>query len=335
MEQNLRFLPLLLILMLAFMVPLILSRMRRLPVVVGEILAGILIGKSGLRLIREDFTLAFLAGVVFSFLTPAEDEQIRHKLDAIGFGFFVPIFFITVGMRFDFPALLRNKATWILTPLLLAAAFVIKIFPALLFRIFFPWRKTLGGGLILSARLSLIIAASGIGLRLGVIGEATNAAFILVAAVTSTLAPILFNWIIPLKEQKQTLPILIYGLNDLARQVARELERRGEKVNFIQLPAFPDSSKDGTGLPAAEDEKKVTSFEKQILQNARALLALDTDDGNNLWVCRKAIKSGLAHVIAMVHNPTQLPAFNELGGSADIYAGHVQGHSARPDGLQS
>jgi len=63
MEQNLVFLPLLLVLFLAFLVPPLLSRVRWIPVVVGEIMAGILIGRSGLNLIRADSVLAFLAEI--------------------------------------------------------------------------------------------------------------------------------------------------------------------------------------------------------------------------------------------------------------------------------
>ena len=141
---------------------------------------------------------AFLAGAVLSLLDKPADEQARQHLDAIGFGFFVPLFFITVGIGFDFRKLLGDKNTLLLAPLLLVAAFAIKILSALILRLSFNWRQTFAGGFLLSARLSLIIAASGIGTSLGIIQESTNAAFILIAALTSTLAPLLFNGSDPL-----------------------------------------------------------------------------------------------------------------------------------------
>ena len=58
MEENLNFVPLLLVLLLAFIVPMLLGRIRWLPVVVGEILAGVLIGHSGLNLVNESAVLA-------------------------------------------------------------------------------------------------------------------------------------------------------------------------------------------------------------------------------------------------------------------------------------
>ncbi len=67
MEKS--FIPLLSVVFLAFLVPILLARFRRMPVVVGEILAGILIGPSVLGWVHtEDPTLDILAEVGFAFL---------------------------------------------------------------------------------------------------------------------------------------------------------------------------------------------------------------------------------------------------------------------------
>ena len=126
---------------------------------------------------------AFLAGVVVSLIRPPEDEALRQNLEAIGYGFFIPVFFIMVGVGFDFRTLLSDPTALYLAPLLLVVAFSLKMVGALVFKATFNWRETLGAGSLLSPRLSLIIAASAIGLRLGAISEATNAAIILVAAL--------------------------------------------------------------------------------------------------------------------------------------------------------
>jgi Kef-type K+ transport system membrane component KefB len=63
------FLPLLLVVVLAFFVPVLLARFRRIPVVVGEILAGIIVGPSVLGLVHGDEpTLELLAEIGFAFL---------------------------------------------------------------------------------------------------------------------------------------------------------------------------------------------------------------------------------------------------------------------------
>ena len=71
MEEQFTFMPLLLVILLAFIVPLVLSRVRqlRLPVVVGETIAGILVGRSGLGwMTSHDAVLDLLAQFGFVFL---------------------------------------------------------------------------------------------------------------------------------------------------------------------------------------------------------------------------------------------------------------------------
>jgi trk system potassium uptake protein TrkA len=67
-EEGLNFIPLLLILVLAFFVPLVVGRIKWLPVVVGEILAGVLIGYSGLNLVGESQILEFMGDIGLAFL---------------------------------------------------------------------------------------------------------------------------------------------------------------------------------------------------------------------------------------------------------------------------
>jgi Kef-type K+ transport system membrane component KefB len=71
MEESLSFLPLLIVLFLAFLVPIALSRFKRirLPIVVGEILAGIIIGRSGFGWVQHhEVVLDLLAELGFVFL---------------------------------------------------------------------------------------------------------------------------------------------------------------------------------------------------------------------------------------------------------------------------
>jgi Kef-type K+ transport system membrane component KefB len=140
---------------------------------------------------------AFLAGAIVSLSGQGHVAPLSEKLDAIGYGFFVPLFFILVGANFDLRALLGSPTALLLVPLLIAAAYGVKVVPALLLRTLFSWRETLSAGVLLSSRLSLIIAASAIALQLNMITAATNAAIILVAVVTCTLSPILFARLLP------------------------------------------------------------------------------------------------------------------------------------------
>ena len=55
----------------------------------------------------------------------------RTKLEAIGFGFFIPVFFVTVGIRFDLQALLDDPSNLAMVPICLAAVLVVRGLPAL------------------------------------------------------------------------------------------------------------------------------------------------------------------------------------------------------------
>src|SRR3546814_16699131 len=73
---------------------------------------------------------------------------------------------------------------------LVAVAFANKMLPALLLARAHGWRKAIAAGLLLSVRLSLIVAASDIATRIGVFDAATNAAMVLVAIISAVVAQI-------------------------------------------------------------------------------------------------------------------------------------------------
>jgi Kef-type K+ transport system membrane component KefB/Trk K+ transport system NAD-binding subunit len=179
---------------------------------------------------------AFLAGVIVSIIAGPEESVLRDKLDALGFGFFIPIFFISVGSRFDINVLIGSQEALILFPLLLVAAYVVKVLPALVYRLAFSWREGLASGFLLSSRLSLIIAASALAFELGVISEAVNADIILVAMVTCTLSPILFNRLAPHMAEVERKGVIIVGLNQLTALLADRLVQEGEEVTVLGCP---------------------------------------------------------------------------------------------------
>jgi Kef-type K+ transport system membrane component KefB/Trk K+ transport system NAD-binding subunit len=263
---------------------------------------------------------AFLAGAVLSLLSGPRQTQLRENLDAIGFGFFIPIFFLMVGVKFDLPAILRSRKTWALAPVLLVAAYLIKVLPALLFKLRFTWKETFAAGFLLSSRLSLIIAASGIGLRLGVIDEPTNAAFILVAAVTATISPVLFSALIPEGKAGDRSVIALVGITDLALQTARELAAQNEKVLFIETGPTKADSVRSAGFPVLSST--VTSFGLGAvkLPRLKSLLVLTTEDDRNAEICAEARALGIQHVVALVNDPARLSEFADLGAQTFVPA---------------
>ena len=257
---------------------------------------------------------AFLGGVLASLLSDNEDEKIRYKLDAIGFGFFVPLFFVYVGVRFDLQAFLNNREAWVLLPILLVVAFAIKIVSALVFRFAYSWRESLSGGMLLSARLSLIIAASAIGVRLGSITESTNAAIILIAALTAMLAPLSFNTLMDSPDERKRRVKLIYGESDLAFQVGKILRSHGDDVLFLE--ANPD-----VAVRMSEQGFEVASVDGSLASTMASIsdtrvdvfIALSLRDDDNLEACRVARAQGVDHILAFVAEPIRVPDFRGLG----------------------
>ena len=258
---------------------------------------------------------AFLGGVLASLLNEPDDEKIRDKLDAIGFGFFVPLFFVYVGVQFDLQAFLKNSSAWVLLPILLVAAFAIKIISVLVFRFAYSWRESFSSGLLLSARLSLIIAASSIGVRLGAISESTNAAIILIAALTAMLAPLGFNSLMADSDGDKKRRIkLIFGESEIAVQVGRELLAHGEEVLFIELDTEREKQIRGQGFDVLSDDGSLSSVMESLSDvHVDAFIALSPMDDENLDACRVACMHGVDHILAFVTEPIRVPDFRGLG----------------------
>ncbi|MCD4664675.1 MAG: cation:proton antiporter [Bacteroidales bacterium] len=155
---------------------------------------------------------AFLSGLVMSSMLHRERSLMLVKLDGMGFGFFIPFFFIMVGAEFDPGALSEFDESLIgFLLFLLVSLFAIKVIPSFLWRRLFGTKKALSGGFLISSRLSLIIAASAIGLELGVITPGINASIIIMAVITCFVSPVIYNWMSPTKITEGTKTIIIGG----------------------------------------------------------------------------------------------------------------------------
>lgn len=142
---------------------------------------------------------AFMGGCLLAFIF-REKERLDEKLASLAYGFLIPFFFIRVGINFDLGNILSVK-TLSFIALLVAAAFTVKIIPSLLLTaVRVPLRFALASGILLSSRLTLIIAAAAIGLREGFIDAALRDSIVFLALVTSIIAPTIFRHIIPKQE---------------------------------------------------------------------------------------------------------------------------------------
>ena len=139
---------------------------------------------------------AFMAGTAFAFVF-RHRGHLEQKLKGFSYGFLIPIFFIHVGVRFDLAALTRPG---VLTGalVLIAAATLVKFgASSILLLVGFNLRQTLSAGVLLSARLSLVIAVAEMGVRLNLLSRELEAQVVMLAIVTSVLAPTLFRALSP------------------------------------------------------------------------------------------------------------------------------------------
>jgi len=125
---------------------------------------------------------AFLAGAVLSLVD--RDRTMTHpnfrvKLEAMGFGLFVPVFFVASGLSFDLGALFSSASTVLRIPIFVAALLVVRGLPAVLYRGLEPdRRKLLAAALLQATSLPFIVAATQIGVALGKVSQATAAAMV-------------------------------------------------------------------------------------------------------------------------------------------------------------
>src|SRR4051794_10015252 len=115
---------------------------------------------------------AFAAGAVLTLVD--QDRAMTHplfrtKLEAIGFGFFVPVFFVTTGLKFDLNALLDHPSNLVKVPVFLAALLLVRGLPAFVYRRVIGTERSVVAGVLQATSLPFIVAATTIGVDKGLL----------------------------------------------------------------------------------------------------------------------------------------------------------------------
>lgn len=130
---------------------------------------------------------AFAAGMIFGMTTKGENgKTMRHKIDAVSFGFFVPFFFVTSGINFDLPMLLRSTKTMLLIPLFLVLFLVVRGTPVFFYGNHLARGERFSFALYVSTALPMVVAITHIGVQTGRM-HADIAAALVGAAILSVL----------------------------------------------------------------------------------------------------------------------------------------------------
>lgn len=112
---------------------------------------------------------AFAAGMIVGLATRGPDgEAFRLKIDAVGFGWFAPFFYVGTGIAFDVGALTRDVPTMLLLPTFLALFLLVRGLPVLLYR------RDLAKGELLPFALSTSVTSLGLVVVITHVGLQTN-----------------------------------------------------------------------------------------------------------------------------------------------------------------
>jgi Kef-type K+ transport system membrane component KefB len=153
---------------------------------------------------------AFLAGAILSLVD--RDRSMSHpvfrtKLEAVGYGVFIPVFFVASGIQFNLDALFGSVSTVVRVPIFLAVLLAVRGLPALLYRSAIGGRDTVAAALLQATSLPFIVAACMIGMQLDLLDEATGAALIAAGLLSVLFFPLLALMI--LRRGEQVRPVTV------------------------------------------------------------------------------------------------------------------------------
>ena len=180
----------------------------------------------------ENILGAFLAGIVMKLLEPSQETA--DKLTSIGYGFFIPIFFIMTGVKLNLRSLLAHPKSLILLPILVLFLFLAKVPVALVYAQKFGNRNGIAGGFLTATTITIVLPTLAVARKLNVITRLQSDVFILAAVIVCILCPILFNAIFKLKaEDRIKEKVVILGTNALTVPVMLDLHDNWYSVKMF------------------------------------------------------------------------------------------------------
>ncbi|HHO2075257.1 TPA: cation:proton antiporter [Staphylococcus aureus] len=252
----------------------------------------------------ENILGAFLAGVVVSLLNP--DEEMVEKLDSFGYGFFIPIFFIMVGVDLNIPSLIKEPKLLIIIPILIVAFIISKLIPVMFIRRWFDMKTTIASAFLLTSTLSLVIAAAKISERLNAISAETSGILILSAVITCVFVPIIFKKLFPVPDEfNRKIEVSLIDKNQLTIPIAQNLTSQLYDVTLYYRKDLSDRrqlSDDITMIEIADYEQDV--LERLGLFDRDIVVCATNDDDINRKVAKLAKTHQVERVICRLESTT-------------------------------
>ncbi|MGZ8929347.1 MAG: cation:proton antiporter, partial [Methylobacter sp.] len=153
-----------------------------------QVLLATLAAKFGLNIVMGAFTAGMVVGLA---IKGKEGELLQHKLDAVGYGFLVPIFFIAAGMKFEVSALWSSPLAPIQVALLSGLLILVRCIPMFLYKKELTPAEKLPFAFYAATGLPLIVIISEIGVSSGLMPPDRASILVSAGMVSVLLFPIL------------------------------------------------------------------------------------------------------------------------------------------------
>ncbi|WP_066187129.1 MULTISPECIES: monovalent cation:proton antiporter family protein [Gracilibacillus] len=268
----------------------------------------------------ENILGAFLAGALVSLLSP--NQELIQKLDSFGYGFFIPIFFVMVGVELDLWALFEEPRVLILIPLLFIALLVSKVIPVAILKKWYDTNTVIAASMLLTSTLSLVIAAATIGERMEIITSEMHGALVLVAVLSCIITPALFKkFYVNQEEADHQLSVAFIGINQATMPVIRELDADDFEAHLFhtKLEKLDDDKVTRSAFHINElDNYDLTTLEDSGVFEHDIVVVTTGDEVKNKEIASFAKEKEVERVIARIETSVVEKELKEIG--VDVFS---------------
>ncbi|HEY5690644.1 MAG TPA: cation:proton antiporter [Cyclobacteriaceae bacterium] len=251
---------------------------------------------------------AFFAGTLLSIFFTKDRSALLFKLDGMSYGFFIPIFFIMVGVNLDMNSLKDFGSSFGFIFSLLVTFYVTQLVPAAIMVKLFGWKKAMSSGLLLTSRLGLTIATAQIGLGLELISPAINAGIVVASILTSVLSPLLYKYLSG--EVDHYYSIYIVGGGQAGLELAKRLDLHRISYLVIESQREQWDELQQIGIESIlVDDLKLETYQALKIRPVDTVVVLTQSDKKNLKIA-ELIRNQLGHS-KLVTVTTKPEIFNE------------------------
>jgi Kef-type K+ transport system membrane component KefB/Trk K+ transport system NAD-binding subunit len=278
---------------------------------------------------------AFFAGTLLSLFLAKDRSALLFKLDGMSYGFFIPIFFIMVGVNLDMNSLQDFKSSLGFITALTVAFYFIQVVPSVIMVRLFGWKRSLSSGILLTSRLGLTIATSQIGLSLNVISPATNAGIVISSILSCIISPLFYK--VLSTEEDHYYGIYIVGGGKAGLELANRLRLHGISYLVIESQNQQWKTLQTMGIESVlANDLKPDIYRSLKIRPVDTVVVITHSDKKNIAIS-EIIRTQLGHskVITVTTKPELFRDHKSLDdihvvNAYEIIAGSIENEIMRP-----